>query len=371
MKSITVKTKLRKYPIYINPGIHKDFPQLIKSKFYDAEKIVLVTNDKIFGIYESKIKSTLKECLLPYKIIIIKDGEEYKSLKSADFIFKKCIDFNLHRNDIVVAYGGGGIGDLAGFTASTFHRGVKLVQYPTTIIGQVDSSIGGKVVVNHGSVKNVIGCFYQPHMVVIDPTMNHTLEEDQIINGLGEIVKYGVVFSKNILAKLSENIDSGRKDRLLKFIRTKVFEDIIYTCCCIKKKVVEKDEFDLNYRNLLNFGHTIGHSIENAFDLREINHGKAISIGMVIAIDISISLGLIDKKIKDNIIRLYEKLKLPYRIPSNKLEKITSALKYDKKFKTSQNKFILLKGINRPVFYYNVEKKVIIDNIKKSMYNYI
>jgi len=369
MKVITAKTKLRNYPIYINPKIYKDFPILIKKKFNGTEKIVLVTNDRVFGIYEDRIKYILKKCLLPYEIIIIKDGEEYKDLNSADFIYSKLIDFNIHRNDIVVAFGGGVIGDLAGFAASTFYRGVKLVQYPTTIISQVDSSIGGKAAVNYKKIKNIIGCFYQPHMVVIDPTMNYTLEEDQVINGLGEIVKYGLVFKKNILDRLSEAVDDKKEDRLLNLIKTRDFEDIIYDCCCIKTKVVKKDEFDLNYRNLLNFGHTIGHCIENAFDLKEINHGEAVSIGMILAVDISISLGLADKKIKDVILGLYRKLKLPYKIPKIGIEKILRALNYDKKFKTSQNKFILLKGMNRPVFYYDVDRKVIVDNIKKSMYN--
>ena len=156
---------------------------------------------------------------MAYEIIIIKDGEEYKDLNSADFIYSKLIDFNIHRNDIVVAFGGGVIGDLAGFAASTFYRGVKLVQYPTTIISQVDSSIGGKAAVNYKKIKNIIGCFYQPHMVVIDPTMNYTLEEDQVINGLGEIVKYGLVFKKNILDRLSEAVDDKKEDRLLNLIK--------------------------------------------------------------------------------------------------------------------------------------------------------
>ncbi len=370
MKTIIVKTKLRRYPIYIKSKIYKNFPELIKKNFYDSDKIVLITNDKVFGIYESRIKDILRRCLLDNKIIIIKDGEEYKNLKSTDFIFKRFIDFNLHRNDLVVAFGGGVIGDLTGFTASTFHRGVKLIQYPTTILSQVDSSIGGKVAVNYENVKNAVGCFYQPHMTVIDPTMNYTLEEDQIVNGLGEIVKYGLVFDKNILNVLSENVDDEKEDRLLKLIKKKVFKDIIYTCCRIKTKVVEKDEFDLSYRNLLNFGHTLGHSIEKAFDLKEINHGEAVSVGMVIAIDISISLGLLKKEVKNNIIELYKKLKLPYGIPGKNMEKIISALKYDKKFSTKKNKFVLLKGVNRPVFYYDVPGDVIIDNIKKSMYNY-
>ena len=246
-----------------------------------------------------------------------------------------------------------------------------MIQYPTTIISQVDSSIGGKVAVNYKNIKNIIGCFYQPHMVIIDPAMNYTLEEEQIINGLAEIVKYGLVFKKSILRQLSEAVDDKKEERLLKLIKTKVFENILYKCCCIKVKVVEKDEFDLNYRNLLNFGHTIGHCIENAFDLKAINHGQAVSIGMMIAIEISISLGLVDEKIRGETVKLYRKLKLPYRLPKVRLGKIINALKYDKKFKTLKNKFVLLKGINKPIFYYNVGKDVIVDNIKKSMYNYI
>lgn len=371
MKIITAKTKLRNYSIYLGPKIYRDFSELIKEKFPYMEKIALVTDKTVFGIYGDKIKSFLKKCLLPFKIITIKDGEIHKSLKSTDYIYKNLIDFNIHRNDVLIAFGGGVIGDLAGFAASTFHRGIKLVQFPTTIISQVDSSIGGKVAVNYETVKNIIGSFYQPHMIVIDPTMLYTLNEDHVINGLGEVVKYGLVFKKDILTRLSENLEEKIKGRLMKLIKTKVFEDIIYDCCCLKVRVVARDEFDLGYRNLLNFGHTIGHCIENAFDLKAVSHGEAVSMGMVIAINISISLGLIKKEVLDYVIKLYKKLKLPYKIPKTDIEKIVGSLKYDKKFKTSQNKFVLLKSVNRPVFYYNVEKRIIVDNIKKSMYNYL
>jgi 3-dehydroquinate synthase len=371
MKVITAKTKLRNYPIYFGHKAIRDFSKLIKQRFPGMEKIVLVSDDTVFGIYGDKIKSYLKKCLLPFKIIIIKNGEKYKSLKSADYIYKSLIDFNIHRNDVLVAFGGGVIGDLAGFAASTFHRGIKLVQFPTTIISQVDSSIGGKVAVNYGKVKNIIGSFYQPHMIVIDPTTLYTLKEEQVISGLGEVVKYGLVFKKDILTRLSKNVDDKIKERLIKLIRTKIFEDIIYDCCCLKVKVVARDEFDLNYRNLLNFGHTIGHCIEKAFGLKMVSHGEAVSMGMITAIGISISLGLLKEEILDDIIRLYKRLKLPYIIPKIGVEKILSSLKYDKKFKTSQNKFVLLKAINRPVIYYNVGKRMIVDNIKKSMYNYL
>jgi 3-dehydroquinate synthase len=369
VKIVKVKTILKKYPVYTGAVFKDIFPELIKKRFGDCEKILLVTNDKIFGIYENTIKESLRRCGLTSEIAIIRDGEEFKSLKSVDYLYGRLIDFNVHRNDVIAAFGGGVVGDITGFASATFHRGIKFIQCPTTIIGQVDSSIGGKVGVNYRNIKNIIGSFYQPDAVVIDPEFTYTLDEDQIINGLGEIVKYGIVFDKGILEKLERNVCSDDRDRLFKLVKNRVFRDIIHRCCYIKAKVVEKDEFDTGYRNLLNFGHTIGHSIENAFNLKDINHGRAVSIGMIIAIDISISLGFLKKEFKDRIIELYKKLKLPCRLPEINPAKILDVIKYDKKFKSSQNKFVLLKGLNKPVFYYNLGPGAIIDNIKKSMYN--
>jgi len=369
MKIITARTRLKNYPIYIDIKFDDFFPELMKKKFRDVGKIILITNNKVFDLYEKRLKIALQKSLLPYEIIIIQDGEEYKSLESVNYIYEKLINFNVHRNDIIVAFGGGVIGDLAGFTASTFHRGIKLIHCPTTIISQVDSSIGGKVGVNYNKIKNIIGSFYHADAVIIDPGFNYTLDEEQIINGLGEVVKYGIVFEKDILSELLKNIEDIGKNRLFKLIKTEAFKNIIYKCCYIKTKVVKKDEFDISYRNLLNFGHTIGHCIENVFGLKKINHGKAISIGMIIAIDISISLGLLKEEIKNGIIELYKKLKLPYELPKVDIDKIIDVIKYDKKFKSSQNKFVLLKGINRPFFYYNLPKSIIVENIKKSMYN--
>jgi len=371
MRIITAKTKTRNYPIYISQKFTEHFPLLVRKNFKGSEKMVLVTNDKVFGIYEAKLNKALKKCSLPYEKIVIKDGEEYKNLKMADYIFEKLVDYNIHRNDIIVGFGGGVIGDLTGFVASTYQRGTKLIHCPTTIIGQVDSSIGGKVAINYRGVKNIVGNFYQPHMIFMDPTFNQTLDEKQIINGLGEIVKYGIVFKKKILDNLLQAVEYKKEDRLFKLIRSEIFQEVIYACCSIKAAVVKKDEFDISYRNLLNFGHTIGHCIESAFEFKGMSHGEAVCEGMMIAIDISISMGLCKKELKDRIIVLYEKLKLPYRIPEIDLDKIICVLKYDKKFKTAQNKFVLLKGINRPIFLYDVSRRVIIDSIKKSMYNYI
>jgi 3-dehydroquinate synthase len=369
MKVITAKTKLKSYPVYVNADFDSLFPEIVNKSFKDADKIILVTNNRVFSIYEGKIKSALDKCSKLNEIIIIQDGEEYKNLESADYIYSRLIDFNAHRNDIIVAFGGGVTGDLAGFAASTFNRGMKLIQCPTTIISQVDSSIGGKVGVNYKKVKNIIGSFYQPDAVIVDPAFNYTLDGEQIINGLGEVVKYGIVFDKDILRKLLKNTGEEGKNKPEELIKTEDFKDIIYRCCKIKTKVVRKDEFDTGYRNLLNFGHTIGHCIENAFDLKEISHGKAVSIGMIIAIDISISLGFLKEDFKEKIIELYKMLGLPCKMPEIDVEKIINVIKYDKKFKTSQNKFVLLKGVNKPFFYYNLDENMIVDNIKKSMYN--
>ena len=369
MKIIFTKTKLRKSLICIGLNLTENVPELLRKNFSDAEKVILVTNDKIISIYENRIKDFLGSCGFEYKIIVIKDGEKYKSIKSADYIYSRLIDFNVHRNDAIIAFGGGVIGDLAGFAASTYNRGVKLIQYPTTIIGQVDSSIGGKVVINYNNVKNMIGCFYQPHMVIVDPALIYTLDESQIINGLAEVVKYGIIFDRKILEIISSSIDYNKNDRLLSLIKSDVFENVIYRCCSIKSRVVEKDEFDLGYRNLLNFGHTIGHCIENASNLKNINHGQAVGMGMIVAIDISISLGLAKVQLKDNILKLYKRLKLPYIIPRLSIEKIMSALKYDKKFTSKKNKFVLIKGVNRPIFYYDVNSAIIIKSIEKNMIN--
>lgn len=367
MKTIEVKTKLRKYPILIESNITRNFVNLVRGKFPDFDKVILITNNTVFEIYGQKLKELLNAGNLEHHTITINDGEEFKSLESANYIYRKLVEFNTHRNDIIVAFGGGVIGDLGGFIASTFHRGLKLVQYPTTIIGQVDSSIGGKVGVNYDSIKNVIGSFYQPHMIIIDPYLLTTLEEEEIINGLAEITKYGIVFDKTILKILEENIDEKDDNRLFKLIKSSIFEEVIYKCCYIKSRVVQKDEFDLGYRNLLNFGHTIGHCIEKATKLEYISHGKAVSMGMIVAIDISIELGLGKESLKKLVINIYKKLKLPYIIPKLNINDILSGLKYDKKFTSVQNKFVLLKGMNKPIFYYNISQDIITRCIAKNM----
>ena len=368
IKIINVQTILKKYQIVIGSGILERFHKVISSDFKEINKIVLVSNDRIYALYKEKLQKMLKACNVAFEIIIIKDGEKYKNLKSAQLIYGKLLNQNFHRNDLIVAFGGGVIGDLAGFVASTFHRGTKLLQFPTTIIGQVDSSIGGKVVVNFDEIKNVIGCFYQPDMVLIDPDLLKTLDETQIINGLAEIVKYGIIFNRNILKVLDENICGLADERLSELVKSSYFTDLIYECCKIKAKVIEKDEFDTRHRNLLNFGHTIGHAIEKVSKLGTINHGMAVALGMIVALDISENLNILKNGFKDDFLQLYKKLKLPFKIPANlNVEDIISALKFDKKFTDSKNRFVLLRGMNKPAIVENIDEKLIADCIIKNL----
>ncbi|MGM0365590.1 MAG: 3-dehydroquinate synthase [Actinomycetota bacterium] len=365
MKTILAKTSNRQYSIYIERGISKKAAKVIKGHFAGAQKVIVVTNDRVYPIYEELIDSVFGQAGLEFFTHVIKDGEIYKSLDTSRQLFDVLLKNNFHRNDLVIAFGGGVVGDLAGFVASTYHRGLKLLQYPTTIIGQVDSSIGGKVAVNYEGIKNIIGTFYQPHMIIMDPGMLETLDRDEVINGLGEVVKYGIVFDKKILLRLEKIIQ--RKKEVCLLVKDRAFEDIIYRCAKIKAGVVAKDEFDSGYRNLLNFGHTIGHAIEKASKLTDISHGQAVGLGMLVAIDISIELGLVKGDIKERIIALYDRIGLLVKIGGLEAEAIAEATGFDKKFTAKKNKFVLLKGLNKPFFYYGLKKDIIINSINNNI----
>jgi len=279
------------------------------------------------------------------------------------------VNLNAHRNDILISFGGGVVGDTAGLAAATFNRGMSLVQCPTTIIAQTDSSIGGKVAVNFENIKNVIGSFYQPHLVIIDTLFLRTLAEKEIINGMGEVVKYGLVFDYGIIEELLSISKKCRnnEDRLFEIVKDERFNEIIYKCAKIKSEIVEKDEFDLKERQLLNFGHTIGHALEKAAGFDILNHGQAVALGMLCAVEISLNMGMLGKEFKSEMINLYEILKLPVCIKNINQRKIFEALKFDKKFCSNVNKFILLEKTNIPVILTGIDEKI----IKKSIINYI
>lgn len=378
MRIINAKTSTRKYPVFTGSGIISQAPEIINNVFRSAEKILLVTDDKIYSLHSGTIESMLSNTKKQSKTVIIEHGESSKNLENTKKLYDNMLDFNMHRNDLVIAFGGGVIGDLAGFAASTFHRGISLLQFPTTIVAQVDSSIGGKVVVNHRNIKNVIGSFYQPHAIIADHRLILTLEDNEIKNGLSEIIKYGIIFDKKILSLLDSCLNYNSKNLTLNdVIKKQIFHDIIDRCINIKLMVVSKDEMDTGYRNLLNFGHTAGHALEKLSMFNEINHGLAVAWGMLVAIDISIGLGLTDNRLKDLLASIYKKFDISEKLNiediSGKVSimqvanEILNAMRFDKKFTSGKNKFILVKGLNRPVVKENIDENMITEAILKNL----
>jgi 3-dehydroquinate synthase len=368
MKSITVNTSSRKYKILFGENIIWNIPSCLKEEFFGDNKKILISNNKVDDIYGKKFDKIFSN-EKSYSKIILKDGEKYKNVEVLKNIYLELINLNAHRNDILISLGGGVIGDSAGFAAATFNRGMNLVQCPTTIIAQTDSSIGGKVAVNFENIKNVIGSFYQPHLIIIDTFLLRTLEEKEIVNGMGEIVKYGLVFDYKIIDELLSIADesNNNENRLYDIIKNEKFNNIIYKCAKIKSEIVEKDEFDLNERQMLNFGHTVGHALEKAAGFDVLNHGQAVALGMLCAVEISLKLGVLNTDFKNDLIKLYEILKLPTYIKNVDPEMIFESLKFDKKFYSNINKFILLKNINMPVILTGIDEKI----IKKSIMNYV
>jgi len=379
MICINAKTKTRKYPVYMGSGAIKYAPGIICSIFKSAEKILLVTDDNVHRLYSANIKKMLADTGKQSKTVVIENGEGSKNLENTRMLYEEMMAFNMHRNDLAVAFGGGVTGDLAGFAASTFHRGIYLLQFPTSIIAQVDSSIGGKVVVNHGGTKNIIGSFYQPHAIVADYGLLETLDEKEIKNGLAEIIKYGLVFDKKILSGLISIVGRDCSISPVKsIISGPGFDEIISKCIKIKLNVVNIDEFDTEYRNLLNFGHTAGHALEKISRLGNISHGIAVSWGILVAIDISTGTGLLaGDYLKDMVVDLYKKMKIPVKLALDGLPgkqsatdaaaEIYSAMKFDKKFTSARNRFVLLKGLNKPAIVDNINEKIIIEAILKNI----
>jgi 3-dehydroquinate synthase len=236
--------------------------------------------------------------------------------------------------------GGGVIGDLAGFVAATYLRGVPLIQIPTTLLAQVDSSIGGKVAIDHGQLKNKIGAFYQPKLVITDIATLKTLDTKTLIDGLAEVIKYAVIRDKEFLTYIEGNLDK------IKSLDNKALEEIVFRSAKIKVEIVEKDEKDLGLRAILNYGHTVGHAIESASDFK-VEHGKAVAIGMLAAAKISNRMGILDKNELLRLKSLIERAGLPTKIPNLKVKEIIQTIKHDKKILRGKIRFVLPKLIGR------------------------
>jgi len=307
-----------------------------------GNRLFLITNPFVFELHGYNLKEELLKEGFEVNVLTVPDGEEYKSLGAAGGLYEGLSAGFAERGTPVLALGGGVIGDLAGFVAATYMRGVPLIHVPTTLLAQVDSSIGGKTAVNHGKLKNQIGVFYQPSAVFSDTSVLKTLAASQLSNGLAEIIKSAVIGDRLLFGLLERRMTE------LKELDEKTLETAILHAAAVKARIVSRDERDNGLRNVLNFGHTVGHAIEAVTSFK-VNHGTAVAVGMVTASRISYRLGLFLEQDMERLTNVIAAAGLPIAMPELNIADILEAIKHDKKVSGGKVKFILPIRIGRVI----------------------
>ena len=340
MQRLNIDLGERSYDIFLGSGLLERIGELL-SQVLQPSQIVLVTHPSLFRLYGDKVVAGFKNQGWTTNVIEVPEGETSKSLHQADIFYNQLLDFNCDRKSVLVALGGGVIGDLTGFIAATYQRGIPFVQVPTTLLSQVDSSVGGKTAVNHPKGKNMIGAFYQPRMVVADLDTLQTLPQNEFRAGLAEVIKYGVISDASLFDYLENNVE-----KILQ-LDHECLAHIIKTSCAIKAEVVEKDERESHYRMILNFGHTLGHAIEALTGYSQFIHGEAVAIGMVYAAKLSQQLGKCQGAVSSRLSELVNKFGLPSQWPDLDSPAVIECLYHDKKTMNHKIKFILIKDIGR------------------------
>ncbi len=357
MKKVTLKTSNSSYDIIIGSGLLARTGTLLKERGLSG-KAVIITDTKVNELHGDTLKNGLTDDGFEALVIELPPGEEQKSLETAGRLYQELTDFYAERTTPILALGGGVIGDLAGFVAATYMRGVPLVQIPTTLLSQGDSSIGGKTAVNHGQLKNKIGAFYHPRLTVSDISTLKTLSARELSNGMSEIIKHGVILDKEFFEYLGENMEK------IKSFDEQVLEEVASRSAEIKAGVVEKDELDTGLRNILNYGHTVGHAIESVSGLK-IWHGEAVAIGMLIEARISNGLGILDKGELSSLNEVITGAGLPTEPPSLDPDEVIKAMMHDKKITQGKIKFALPRKIGEAFITEEVPTSIIRESLVK------
>lgn len=336
MKTLQVELGERSYPIYIGSGLLKRSELL--TKHIKSRQVLVVTNETIAPLYLETILQHLPEYIV--ETVILPDGEQYKILDKVSRIFDKLLAGKFSRNATLIALGGGVIGDMGGFAAACYQRGIAFLQIPTTLLAQVDSSVGGKTGVNHPLGKNMIGAFYQPQCVIADADVLDTLDDRQLSAGLAEVIKYGLIRDAEFFEWLENNIGALlARDK-------KALATAIERSCLNKAEIVAADETETGVRATLNLGHTFGHAIETGVGYGEYLHGEAVAIGTCQAADLSRRLGWLTDADVERIITLFKNTKLPVNPPEQLgAERFLDLMSVDKKNVDGQIRLILLKQI--------------------------
>jgi 3-dehydroquinate synthase len=344
MEVVYVELGARRYPIHVGAGCLRDIGTRL-AETGCGERVAVVTNSTVADLYLERTLASLRAAAFAPTSVQIPDGEEHKNLAWLTLVYDKLIDAGLERDGAVVALGGGVVGDLAGFAAATYLRGVPCVQVPTTLLAQVDSAVGGKTGINHIAGKNLIGAFAQPRFVLADVETLRTLPRRELTAGLAEVIKYGVILDPELFALIEAHLPAvQRLDRDL-MVR------IVRTCCTLKALVVGEDETENGYRAILNFGHTVAHALESLTEYKQYLHGEAVAIGMVAAARVSRRLGFCGERDYQRIRTLLERCGLPTEVPADiRGEPLALAMRTDKKARGGMINFICVEAIGKTRF---------------------
>ena len=358
MKIIDVKLGQNSYKINIGSGILNQTGVKLKELGL-RDKAVIITNPVVKKLYGTRLKQCLVDAGYKTTILEVPDGEEYKSLESAGQLYQQLAEFGAERFTPILALGGGVIGDLAGFVAATYMRGVPLVQLPTTLLAQGDSSIGGKTAVNHGQLKNEIGAFYQPKITISDIATLKTLPPAILTSGLGEVIKHAVIKDDQFFIYLEKNLD------LIKALDESVLEAIVTKSARIKAAVVESDEKDVGLRNILNLGHTVGHAVESVSNF-QVAHGQAVAIGMIAAAKIAAELDIMDYGNVTRLVEFLQKAGLMTKLLHIEVKQVIQTMRYDKKVQHDKIRFVLPRSIGQ-VFITDDVSSVVVEKVLREM----
>jgi 3-dehydroquinate synthase len=351
MESLRVELGSRSYPIHIGAGLLEDASLL--APHLRGGTAAIVTNAVVAPLYLSRVKAALEKGGARTVAIVVEDGEPAKSWATLNRVFDELLKARCGRDALIVALGGGVIGDLAGFAAAIYQRGVDFVQVPTTLLAQVDSSVGGKTAINHGLGKNMIGAFHQPRAVLADVATLDTLPDRELRAGVAEVIKHGFALDATFVDWLEENIE-----RILKRDREALMH-AVRRSCELKARVVAADERESGERALLNFGHTFGHAIETGTGYGAWLHGEAVAAGMVMAAELSALMGQLKKTEVSRVRSLVERAGLPVKGPALAPERMLELMAIDKKAAKGKTRFVLLESIGRAALRAGIDEGLV------------
>lgn len=349
MQTLHVELGERRYPIFI--GSQLDPKQLLEP-YLHGQQVMIVSNETVAPLYLSHYQEALKSLGKTVATCILPDGEKYKDIQHLNLIFDALLEAGFNRDCTVLALGGGVIGDMAGFASACFQRGVYFVQVPTTLLSQVDSSVGGKTGINHPLGKNMLGAFQQPQVVLADMAQLDTLPDRELSAGLSEVIKYALLGDSDFLVWLEQNMDGliGRDAELL--------AEAVYRSCAHKARIVANDEKEQGERALLNLGHTFGHAIESYLGYGTWLHGEAVATGMVMAADLSQRLGWISSDDVERTKKIIQRANLPISCPKIPLDEFLGYMAHDKKVLNGQLRLVLLKQLGQAVITKDFDVKL-------------